>query len=258
MNAAVRLEVLPDAIAIGRRAAEIVAGELHGGGLRVFGVATGSSPSPLYEALHQLGLFGWRDVQVCALDEYVGLGRGHPQSYRSVIDREVRRPLGLPVANIHVPDGDAADLEAAAAAYEQQLRDLGGVDLQVLGIGATGHLGFNEPGSDFASRTRPVQLSEQTRTDNARFFARHDDVPERALTQGIATISDARKHLLIVRGHHKAAALLAALEGDVSTACPASALQRFRDVTVLLDPDAATGLIGGPMAYTASATRTKP
>ena len=258
MNASVRLEVLPDAIAIGRRAAEIVAGELAGGGLRVFGVATGSSPSPLYEALHEAGLLGWQDVQVCALDEYVGLGLGHPQSYRSVIDREVRRPLGLPEAHIHVPDGDAVDLEAACAAYEQQVRELGGVDLQILGIGATGHLGFNEPGSDFASRTRPVRLSEQTRTDNARFFASHNDVPERALTQGIATISHARRHLLIARGRHKAAAVQAALEGEVSTACPASALQRFRDVTVLLDPEAATGLGGGPMAHAASGTRTTP
>ena len=236
------VEIWPDATAIGRRAADLVAAVQRRGDLRVLGVATGSSPSPVYEALHDLALPCWQDVEVFALDEYVGLGHGHPESYRSVIEREVRRPLGMPVANVHVPDGDAPDLDAACAAYEQQLRDHGGVDVQILGIGATGHIGFNEPGSDFASRTRQVRLSERTRTDNARFFASPDDVPQCALTQGIATIAQARRHVLVARGRRKAAAVCAALEGQVSTACPASALQRFDDVTVLLDPEAASGL----------------
>ena len=236
------LEILPDAAAIGRRAADLVAAELHRGSLRVLGVATGSSPSPLYEALHDLALPGWQHVQVFALDEYVGLGPGHPESYRSVIEREVRVPLGLPTENVHVPDGDAVDLEVACAQYERQLAVAGGVDLQILGIGATGHIGFNEPGSPLDSRTREVRLSEQTRTDNARFFASRDEVPRCAVTQGIATIAEARRHVLVARGRRKAEAVAAALEGEVSTACPASALQRFADVTVLLDPGAASGL----------------
>ena len=240
--ATIHVEVLPDAAAIGRRAADVVATQLRSGDLRVLGVATGSSPSPLYEALHDLHLPGWRDVQVFALDEYVGLGADHPQSYRAVIEREVRVPLGLPPENVHVPDGDAADLEAACADYEQQLRGSGGVDLQILGIGATGHIGFNEPGSDFASRTRQVRLSERTRADNARFFSGVEEVPRCALTQGIATIAESRRHLLVARGRRKAQAVAAALEGEVSTACPASALQGFADVTVLLDEEAASGL----------------
>lgn len=242
MNGKLTIEIWPDATAIGRRAADLVAVEQRRGDLRVLGVATGSSPSPVYEALHDLALPCWQDVAVFALDEYVGLGPGHPESYRSVIEREVRRPLGMPVTNVHVPDGDAPDLDAACAEYEQQLRDHGGVDVQILGIGATGHIGFNEPGSDFASRTRPVRLSERTRSDNARFFTGPEEVPQCALTQGIATIAQARRHVLVARGRRKAAAVRAALEGEVSTACPASALQHFDDVTVLLDPEAASTL----------------
>jgi len=239
----VRIEVLPDAAAIGRRAADLVAAELGSGGLHALGVATGSSPSPLYLSLCERTLPGWQDVQVFALDEYVGLGSGHPQSYRSVIDREVAGPLGIPAEQVHVPDGDATDLVAACSSYERVLAEQGGVDVQILGIGVTGHIGFNEPGSCFASRTREVRLTEQTRTDNARFFATVDDVPRSALTQGIATIAQARRHVLVARGAHKAAAVRAALEGEVTTACPASALQRFPDVTVLLDPAAASGLV---------------
>lgn len=240
-----RVEILPDAEAIGRRAADLVAVELGRGDLRVLGVATGSSPSPIYESLRRMRLTGWQDVQVFALDEYIGLGPGHPQSYRSVIDCDIGRPLGIPAERVHVPDGDATDLVAACSSYERELCEQGGVDVQILGIGVSGHIGFNEPGSSLTSRTREVSLTEQTRTDNARFFATADDVPRRALTQGIATIAQARRHVLVARGAHKAAVVRAALEGEVSTACPASAMQRFADLTVLLDPAAAAGLVRG-------------
>lgn len=242
------VEVLGSSEEIGRRAARLVAGELEAGRLRTFGVATGSSPAQVYTSLAALQGLGWGGVEVFALDEYVGLPPGHPQSYAAVIDREVRAPLGLDPAVVHVPDGAAADLDAACEAYERALEQRGGVDVQLLGIGATGHIGFNEPGSPFSSRTRVVALTEQTVTDNARFFPGVDDVPRRAVTQGIATIARARRHVLIARGPRKAEAVRAALEGEVSTACPASAIRTFDDVLVLLDPAAASRLTGRPAA----------
>lgn len=240
------VEVLGSAEEIGRRAAQLVAGELAAGRLRTFGVATGSSPGEVYATLAADDLPGWDGVEVFALDEYVGLPPGHPQSYAAVIDREVRAPLGLDAERVHVPDGAAADLPASCAAYERALEERGWVDVQLLGIGATGHIGFNEPGSPFDSRTRVVELTEQTVADNARFFDRAEDVPRRALTQGIGTIAQARRHVLIALGDGKAGAVRAALEGEVSPACPASALRTFEDVLVLLDPPAASQLTERP------------
>ncbi|MEJ5943735.1 glucosamine-6-phosphate deaminase [Pseudokineococcus basanitobsidens] len=241
-----QVEVLADAREIGRRGADVVAGELLAGRLRVLGVATGSSPLQVYESLAARDLPGWDGVEVFALDEYVGLPAGDRASYADVVDREVRAPLGVDPARVHVPDGRADDLDAACDAYEQALVAAGGVDVQVLGIGATGHIGFNEPGSPFSSRTRVVELTPRTVADNARFFASADDVPRRAITQGIATIARARRHVLIARGEGKAEAVRAALEGEVAPDCPASALRTFEDVLVLLDPAAASLLTRSP------------
>lgn len=238
------VEVLATSEEIGRRAARVVLDELGAGRLRTLGVATGSSPEQVYAALAAAGA-RWDGVEVFALDEYVGLPPGHPQSYAAVVDREVRGPLGLDPARVHVPDGGARDLDAACAAYERALEQRG-VDVQLLGIGATGHIGFNEPGSPFSSRTRVVELTERTVADNARFFDGPEDVPRRAVTQGVATIARARRHVLIAQGEAKADAVRAALEGEVSPDCPASALRTFDDVLVLLDPAAASGLTERP------------
>ncbi|WP_299038433.1 glucosamine-6-phosphate deaminase [uncultured Pseudokineococcus sp.] len=240
------VEVLDTEEEVGRRAAQLVADELAAGRLGAFGVATGSSPAQVYASLAAGRLPGWDGVEVFALDEYVGLPPGHPQSYAAVIDREVRAPLGLDPGRVHVPDGAAEDLTGACDAYERALEERGGVDVQLLGIGATGHIGFNEPGSPFDSRTRVVDLTERTVADNARFFASADDVPRRAVTQGIGTIARARRHVLIALGAAKAAVVRAALEGEVSEECPASALRTFEDVLVLLDPGAASQLTRRP------------
>lgn len=210
----------------------------------VLGLATGSSPLPVYEALSRRVAAGL-DVSALrgfALDEYVGLPPGHPQSYRAVIRREVVDRLGLDPSRIHVPDGSAADLEAACADYERAIRAAGGVDVQLLGIGTDGHLGFNEPSSSLASRTRVVTLAPQTRRDNARFFASPDEVPRHCLTQGLGTILDARRLLLIATGEAKAAAVAAAVEGPVSAFCPASVVQLHPHAVVLLDEAAASRL----------------
>lgn len=234
------VQVLPDAAAVARRAADLVAEELLAGRLRTFGVATGSTPSPVYAQLAARGLPGWAGTSLFALDEYVGLPAGHPESYRAVVEREAAGPLGVPLDQVHVPDGSAADPRAAADAYEAALAAAGGADVQLLGIGTNGHIGFNEPGSPLASRTRVVGLDERTRADNARFFDSLDQVPRHAVTQGVATIGSARRHLLLATGASKAAAVRAALEGPVGTDCPASAVRLFADVHVLLDPAAAS------------------
>ena len=208
------------------------------------GVATGSTPLPVYAALRQRAHAGidFSRMAAFALDEYVGLPAGHPESYRAVIDREVTVPLGLDPLNVHVPDGTLADVESAGERYEAALLDHGGVDLQLLGIGATGHLGFNEPGSSFGSLTRVKTLAERTRVDNARFFDSLDAVPIHCVTQGLGTILRARHLVLLAFGEGKADAVAAAVEGPVSASMPGSAIQLHAHVTVVLDPAAAQRL----------------
>jgi glucosamine-6-phosphate deaminase len=232
------------------RAAEAVLAGLARAGHHtpVLGLATGSSPLGLYRELGRAVAEGRADfsrTHGVALDEYVGLPPGHPEGYRQVLLREVCDVVGLAPERLEVPDGsraDAASLEAAAAAYEQRILDLGGVDVQVLGIGANGHLGFNEPGSALTSRTRVKRLSSRTRRDNARFFHDLDDVPTHCLTQGLGTILDARRLVLVATGDAKADAVAAALEGPLTASVPASVLQWHADTVVCLDEAAAAGL----------------
>lgn len=206
----------------------------------VLGLATGSTPLPVWAALRERGLDLSR-VRGFALDEYLGLPAGHPESYHAVIAREVVEPLGMDPALVRVP-GDDGPVDGAGERYEAAIRDAGGVDLQVLGIGRTGHIGFNEPGSSLASRTRVKTLTEQTRRDNARFFDSLDEVPRHCLTQGLGTISDARELVLLAFGEAKAEAVAGAVEGPVSASLPASVIQLHPEVTVLLDEAAASRL----------------
>lgn len=245
----VRIE--PAALDVARVAAVAVMAGLPGmaaGRRPVLGLATGSSPLGLYRELARLVAAGELDLtaaQGFALDEYVGLAPGHPQSYRATLEREVCDVVGLPRAGLHVPDGsgrDVATLQAAARAYDESITAAGGVDVQVLGIGANGHLGFNEPGSSLASRTRVKRLSDRTRTDNARFFETLDDVPTHCVTQGLGTILEARRLVLVATGAHKAAAVAAAVEGPVSASCPGSVIQLHPDVVVVVDEAAAADL----------------
>lgn len=227
---------------VGRVAAAKIATVIRRRPDAVIGLATGSSPLALYAELarqvHHEGL-DCSAVRAFALDEYVGLPAGHPESYRSVIRREVVEPLGLNPTQVHVPDGTATDVAAACAAYEQQLSETGPVDIQILGIGANGHIGFNEPTSSFASRTRIKTLAPKTRTDNARFFASADEVPTHCLTQGLATILDARRLVLVAQGEQKADAVADMVEGPLASMCPGSALQLHADATVIIDQGAA-------------------
>jgi len=207
----------------------------------VLGLATGSTPLPLWHALAARAL-DLSQVRGFALDEYIGLPPGHHESYRAVITREVVEPLGLTPSLVHVPGDDGGPVETAGARYEAAIAAAGGVDIQVLGIGRTGHIGFNEPGSSLASATRVKTLTEQTRLDNARFFDSLDEVPRHCLTQGLGTILRARHLLLFAFGEAKADAIAGAVEGPVSSSLPGSAIQLHPLVTVIVDEAAASQL----------------
>lgn len=212
----------------------------------LLGVATGSTPLPIYDDLIARVRGGAVDAsraRICQLDEYVGLPAGHPESYRATVLRQVVEPLGLPTEQFMGPDGSADDVPAACVAYDKALAEAGGVDLQILGIGTDGHIGFNEPCSSLASRTRIKTLIEQTRIDNARFFGDDiDQVPHHVITQGIGTILDARHLVLLATGEGKAEAVAQTVEGPVSALVPASALQLHPHVTVVVDEAAASKL----------------
>jgi glucosamine-6-phosphate deaminase len=241
----VEIVVLDSPDDVARIAADRIAAVVRRRPDAVLGLATGSSPLGAYAELARRVSAGELDLSrahAFALDEYVGLPSGAPQSYRAVIDREVVRPLRMDPTRVHVPDGRAADLDSAAQAYEAAIAAAGGVDVQLLGIGANGHIGFNEPTSSFASRTRVKTLAPRTRADNARFFDSPDAVPVHCLTQGLGTILEARELLLVAQGSAKAAAVAAAVEGPVTSMCPGSALQLHPRATVVVDAAAAERL----------------
>ncbi len=207
----------------------------------VLGFATGSTPLSSYAAIARRGL-DLSMVRGFALDEYVGLPAGHPQSYRAVITREVVGPLGMTPQLVRVPGDDGGSLEGAGERYEADIVAAGGIDIQLLGIGATGHIGFNEPGSSFGSLTRIKTLTERTRADNARFFDTPDEVPRHCLTQGLGTILRARHLILLAFGASKAPAIAAAVEGPLTASSPGSAIQLHAHVTVVVDEAAASQL----------------
>jgi glucosamine-6-phosphate deaminase len=237
--------IVKDAREAGRTAASAVAALLRRRPEAVLGLATGSSPLPVYDELARLHAQEGLDfsrARAFALDEYVGLPADHPESYRSVIRRDFAGRVNIDPARVHSPDGAAADLEASCAGYEQAIVDAGGVDLQILGIGTDGHIGFNEPGSSLASRTRIKTLTEQTRRDNARFFSSHDEVPHHVVTQGVGTIMAARHVVLVATGALKAEAVHGLVEGPVTAMCVASVLQFHPHTTVVVDEAAASAL----------------
>jgi glucosamine-6-phosphate deaminase len=235
--------IVADAAAAGAIVADEIARLVRANPEAVLGLATGSTPVPVYAALpSRLAGVDVSRVRGFALDEYVGLDPAHPESYRSVITREVVEPLGLDPARVRVPNGSLEGIEHAGDDYEHALAEAGGVDLQILGIGTDGHIGFNEPGSSFASATRVKTLTRQTRQDNARFFDSIDDVPRHCITQGLGTILRARHLVLLAFGKGKAEAVAGAVEGPVTASLPASAIQLHPHATVVIDDAAASDL----------------
>jgi glucosamine-6-phosphate deaminase len=241
----VEVIILPTTTDVGREAATKIASIVARKPNAVIGLATGSSPQGIYADLKRrvdAGELSFRQAYGFALDEYVGIPLEHPESYANVIARDVTIPLELKPSHVHVPDGRADDLESAAKEYDAAIRVAGGIDIQILGIGANGHIGFNEPTSSFASRTRIKTLAPRTREDNARFFDSPDEVPMHCMTQGLGTILEAREIVLVAQGEQKAGAVAAAVEGPLTSFVPGSALQLHPHATVIVDEAAASHL----------------
>jgi len=231
---------------VSREAARIVAGAVRSKPETVLGLATGSTPLGLYKeliALHRAGTLDFSRTTSFNLDEYLGLPAKHPQSFHFFMQQNFFEQVNLPQENIHIPDGTIAyNYDAYCAKYEQSIKSAGGIDLQVLGIGRNGHVGFNEPTSSLASRTRLKALSRETIEDNRHFFANESEMPKCAITMGIGTILDSRRILLLASGRSKAAAVAKAIEGPITSSVSASALQMHPDVTFIIDEDAGYSL----------------
>ncbi len=235
--------ILPDRARAIDRVSGLLADQMRQNPASVLGLATGGTMEPVYAGLLEKAKgISFARATTFNLDEYVGLPGSHPQSYRQFMQKHLFDHIDLPPDHAHLPDGTAADVTAEALRYDRAIQEAGGLDLQLLGLGANGHIGFNEPTSSLGSRTRIKTLTAGTRADNARFFGPDEVVPKYAITMGIATICEARHIVLLATGPGKAAPARAMIEGPVSAACPGSALQYHPKVTVVLDQDAAADL----------------
>lgn len=222
-------------------AAKIVADEVSKNPDCVLGLATGSSPVGMYKILSDMykkGELDFKNVKTVNLDEYIGLSENDSQSYAYFMKKNLFEHINVDPLNTHIPCGTASDLEKECDDYEKLIKSLGGVDLQVLGIGRNGHIGFNEPSDEFAQKTYTVELKQSTREANKRFFNSIDEVPKKAITMGIKTILSAKKIILLVYGRQKAMAVKLAISGPITPNVPASALQTHPDVTFICDKEA--------------------
>ena len=229
-----------------KKAANIIASQVVLKPDCVLGLATGSTPIGAYKNLvekYEQGDLDFSQVTTVNLDEYKGLPRENDQSYYYFMHVNLFDHVNVKPENTHLPDGTKEDANEECARYEELIRSLGGQDLQLLGLGHNGHIGFNEPGTPFTEETHIVELTEKTRSDNARFFDNDiNQVPTHAITMGIATIMKAKKILLVASGANKADAVAAMVNGPVDPACPASVLQNHADVVVVVDEAAAAKL----------------
>jgi glucosamine-6-phosphate deaminase len=239
------VEVVADYEAMSLKAAEKVADLVRKKPEAVVGFATGSTPLGLYRhliRLHREEGLDFSGITTFNLDEYIGLGPDHPQSYHRFMWEALFNALNVNPESVHIPSGLALDIDRYCAEYEESLAKKGGMDLQILGIGTNGHLAFNEPGGSLNSRTRSTLLTSNTLSKNARFFESIDRVPRSAITMGIGSIMEARKLLMLASGEEKAEAIQASLEGPLTAMMPASILQCHPSVHVVLDEGAAANL----------------
>ena len=237
--------IFPNAQSLARKSADLVESQINAFPDSVIGLATGSTPLGLYQELikrHNDHGLSFKKVKTFNLDEYVGIPGNHPQSYRTFMDDNLFNKIDIEKTNTQVPDGMADNPLEVGPAYEKMIKEAGGIDLQVLGVGTDGHIGFNEPTSSLGSITRVKTLTQQTIEDNSRFFEPDEFQPKLAITMGIKTILDARRILLLAHGENKADAVRDMVEGPLSAFCPASALQLHQRTTILIDEPAASKL----------------
>jgi glucosamine-6-phosphate deaminase len=231
---------------LSREAARIVAGAVRSKPKATLGLATGSTTVGMYKELvrlHQVEGLDFSRVVTFNLDEYLGLAPEHPQSFHCFMKENFFSHVNVAARNIHIPDGTIGrDYEEYCAAFERAIGDAGGIDLQILGIGRNGHIGFNEPTSSFGSRTRLKVLTNETIEDNRKFFGPGEEMPECAVTMGIGTILEAKKILLLATGEAKAETVAEAIEGPITASVTASCLQLHPDVTFVIDEAAGARL----------------
>ncbi len=227
---------------VSKEAFEIISNYIKNNPHACLGLATGSTPIGLYKRLikaYERHEISFKYVTTYNLDEYVGIDRNHPQSYYYFMHNHLFNHIDINPENVHIPENDIKHIDDIAKAYNEQLKKTS-IDLQILGIGSNGHIGFNEPGTSFDQETFIVTLDEQTKRDNARFFKSPALVPTHAITMGIKNIMDSKKIMLIAVGKRKAAIIKAVVEGKVTTEIPATILQKHPDVTLILDTSAAS------------------
>ena len=237
--------IFPDALALAKKSADLVESQIQTYPDSVIGLATGSTPLGLYEQLisrHEESGLSFSKIRTFNLDEYVGIPSDHPQSYRTFMDENLFDRINIDKSNTQVPDGMAENPLEVGPEYEKMIEAAGGIDLQILGVGTDGHIGFNEPTSSLGSITRVKTLTQQTMADNSRFFEPDEFQPKLAITMGMKTILDARRILLLAHGKNKAEAVRDMIEGPLSAFCPASALQLHQRTTILIDEAAASKL----------------
>ncbi len=241
-----RLYRAKDYADMSRKAANIISAQVIMKPNCVLGLATGSTPIGVYKQLiewYHKGDLDFKDVTTVNLDEYKGLGRDHEQSYYHFMHENFFKEVNIPSSHINIPNGAEVDIKKECSRYDQVISSVGGIDMQLLGLGLNGHIGFNEPGDFFEKMTHCINLTESTIDANKRFFTSVEDVPRQAYTMGIKNIMQAKKILLIVSGEKKAQILRDSLYGPVTSNVPASILQMHNDVTVVAD-EAALSLIG--------------
>lgn len=237
----------PDYQSMSRKAANIISAQVILFPNSVLGLATGSTPLGVYKQLiewYKKDDIDFSKVHSVNLDEYCGLSGEHEQSYRYYMNANFFSQVNLPIENTNVPNGLAKDIDAECKRYDNVITSLGGIDLQLLGIGHTGHIGFNEPDDDFDKTTHCVKLKQKTIDANARFFENASEVPQSALTMGIKAIMQAKKILLVANGSSKAEILCRSLFGPITPEVPASILQLHNDLTVVADEEALTVIRG--------------
>jgi glucosamine-6-phosphate deaminase len=234
-----------DPHAVSKEAARIFENQVERKSNSVLGLATGSTPLGLYRELCALAganLLDFSRVTTFNLDEYVGLASAHPQSYAYYMREHLFNGIRIPAASTHLPNGLAKDIPKHCEEYEAAIKRAGGIDLQLLGVGVDGHIGFNEASSSLASRTRLKTLTARTIADNSRFFAKASEVPHHVITMGVGTIMEARHCLVLATGEAKADAITAMAEGPITASCPASILQMHQRCTLIIDEPAAAKL----------------
>ena len=238
-----RIHKVEDYDKLSSKAANIIASQIILCPESVLGLATGSTTVGMYQKIveyYEEGLIDFKEVVTFNLDEYVGLAPNHSQSYNYYMVEKLFNHINIPEDNIHIPQGTASNLEQVCLSYDEQIKASGGIDLQVLGIGTNGHIGFNEPDNKLNDSTHIVGLSKETIEANSRFFSSQEKVPRQAISMGMGNILRADKILLLASGERKAEAIRDTIQGKITTEVPASLLQLHDDVTFILDKEAAS------------------